>query len=174
MKYMLNAVFLLCGSALQASTVFLFNGTDRPLATVVMCNLIYDTHKNPYVISPEWPLSAPFVQKPFCAVNGFNWREELSDGLFRYYHANDLTDLKTLGTDLYIIMEGGAYTRVYFPNDILAWDTIGRLLSGKMGDLRNAIKNKSPLDEFFKRIGGILLRFSIIEKKAKEISADQF
>jgi hypothetical protein len=171
MKYMLSALVLLCGSALQAATVFLFNGTDRPLATVVMCNLIHDTYQNPYIIYPQWRLSIPFVQKPFCTVNGFNWREELADGSFRYYHANEVTELAMLGTDLYIIAGGGSYTRIVFPTGLLAWD-LGRLLGEKMVDLANAIKNNIPLDAFFKTIGVIGL--SVSTRMAKEIPADQF
>jgi hypothetical protein len=171
MKHMLSALVLLCGSALQAATVFLFNGTEKPLATVVMCNLVHDTYKNPYIIYPQWRLSIPFIQKPLCNVEGFNWREELADGSFRYYHANEVTSLGMLGNDLYIITGGGSYTRVVFPSGLLLWD-ISKLLAEKIIDLMDAIKNKVPLDAFFKTIGVAGLNVSV--KTAKEIPADQF
>lgn len=153
-KLAITLAAALCTQVAQSTTVWLFNGTNNPIKTWVNCSLVHDSKNNPYTIYPQWRLSIPFIQKPFCNIgnsewgNGFYWL----DGENKCWKANEVTELAILGNDLFIIGDNGTYTRIILPSGLLPVD-LGRLIGEKLVDLVTAIKQNQPLDAFFNTIG---------------------
>lgn len=154
MRLVFIALGLLLVQMSQATVFFLFNATNEPIQAWANCNLIHDSKNKPYTIYPQFRLSIPFVQAPFCnigkkgAEHGFFWR----DGQGRFWKGNEVTGAAVLGFDLYIIQGNGAYTRITLPSGMPIAD-LGRFLGEKMVDIANAVEKGQPLDVLFKTLG---------------------